>query len=261
MQQPPSPNPSNHPGSFPPTPQQPAQPQAYPPASAQPNYAGYPSQPGMPPVGYPYPGNPPQPVRPRTTGAAVLKYGLIFGAILVVANLIDAGVGRVFIQVLIGAEYSPSAIGILSFIPTIIFTLVYWVIYFLAGLFAARQARNVTAATLAGLLASLCFFVVYFIVLIINVVSVWGVITENGPESFRLSKREMNGRSLFGAWGMGLLHPKPFPLRRGFVVQYSVGSSHYSHCPPPRESRNASREWAVSASEQTPGATGVRNAL
>lgn len=109
-----------------------------------------------------------------------MKYGLIFGAILVVAYLINLGVGRVLVQVLISAEYSPSAIGALSYIPTIIFTLVYWVIYFLAGLFAARQARNVTAATLTGLLASLCFFVVYFIVLIINVASVWGVITRYG---------------------------------------------------------------------------------
>ncbi|GHO56786.1 DUF3824 domain-containing protein [Ktedonobacter robiniae] len=181
MQQPPSPGPANYPGSFPPVPQQPGQSQAYPPASAQPNYAGYPSQPGMPLVGYPYPGYPPQPARPRTTRAAVLKYGLIFGAILVVAKLIDASVGHAFIQVLISAAaYSQSTIEALSYIPTIIFTLVYWVIYFLAGLFAARQARNVTAATLTGLLASLCFFVAYFIVLIINLAPIWGVIMRIG---------------------------------------------------------------------------------
>lgn len=187
MQQPPSPGPANYPGSFPPAPQQPGQSQAYPPASAQLNYAGYPSQPGMPPVSYPYPGYPPQSAQPRTTGAAVLKYGLIFGAILVVAYLINLGVGRVLVQVLISAEYSPSVIGPLSYIPTIIFTLVYWVIYFLAGLFAARQARNVTAATLTGLLASLCFFVVYFIVLIINAASVWGMITRYGEVGLYLA--------------------------------------------------------------------------
>lgn len=134
----------------------------------------------MPPVGYPYPGYPPQSAQPRTTGGTALKYGLIFGAILVVANLIDTGVSRVLVQVLIGAEFSASVVSVLSFIPTIIFTLVYWVIYFLAGLFAARQARNVTAATLAGLLASLCFFVVYFVVVLINVASVLGTITRYG---------------------------------------------------------------------------------
>jgi|SRR5947199_2662685 len=38
-----------------------------------------------------------------------------------------------------------------------------------------------------------------------------GLVTVNGPESPRLSKRGMNGRSLFGAWVVGhrLGHPKP----------------------------------------------------
>lgn len=149
---------------------------AYPPdqRQPQPGYPLYQGQPFMP--GYPF-----QPPRTQPTGKIALKYGLIFGAILVGADLLEFVAGTLFSRLLpsLQAQYhlSFSALALYSLVIPGIFVLIDWVIYFLAGLFTARRAQQVGTATIACLWASLCYFVIYILGLGINVLITWSEIT------------------------------------------------------------------------------------
>ncbi|GCE07604.1 hypothetical protein [Dictyobacter aurantiacus] len=99
------------------------------------------------------------PLRPLSTKKIALKYGLVFGAILVLRYLIGNAVIVAFSQA------SPQFIATyhLSFIMIsprnlqITTVLLDWIIYFLAGFFVARRARQVTASVIACIWASLCY--------------------------------------------------------------------------------------------------------
>jgi len=79
-----------------------------------------------------------------------LKYGLIFGLIIVVRLALGTAIITAFSQALpqLTASYSlkPSDFALASNIITAIYMLIDWVIYFLAGLFAARRVPQVRTA-------------------------------------------------------------------------------------------------------------------
>ncbi|GHO85961.1 hypothetical protein [Dictyobacter formicarum] len=111
-----------------------------------------------------YPGYSPLPTQSPSTGKIALKYGLIFGAILVARLIIGYVFTLLFNQAIpqIRATYHlpVSTIAIYSFLLTAFFTFLDWIIYFLAGLFAARQTRKISPAVFACLWANLCYSVV-----------------------------------------------------------------------------------------------------
>jgi hypothetical protein len=146
VQQPPSPTPSEQPSPY---------------AANQTSYQGqpqpaYPPYPGQPDYGYSFP-----PSQPQSTGKIALKYGLIFGAIMVVFSLLRFAFNWFIPQMTHDYHLSISAMVLYTLLLTAIFTLIYWGLYFCAGLFASRQTRQIGTASFACLWASLCYFAIY----------------------------------------------------------------------------------------------------
>lgn len=147
---------------FSPTPGQGLSQPGYPPYSAQPN-GGYSSPPSQ----------------PKFTRKIALKYGLIFGAIMVVIDLLSYALSLIFrpLYLYLGQQFHfsipmGSSIIYYSLLPTVIFTLIYWGVYFCAGIFVARQAQQIGAAvTLVCLWASLCRFAIYCLLTVVGVLS------------------------------------------------------------------------------------------
>lgn len=158
---------------FPPPPESGTSFAAYQPVQGQPQH-GYPGH-------QPYPGQPAsQLLSPQSLRKIALKYGLIFGAILIVCYLLETGASMILMQQMF-QHPSTSSTGLITYtiynyIRIAVFTLIYWSIYFLAGIFAARRAQRVGTAFAACLWASLCYLVVYCLVVGSGVVTNWNVI-------------------------------------------------------------------------------------
>jgi hypothetical protein len=116
--------------------------------------------------------SPPKPSDSRSVQRVALKYGLIFGLIIVVRLALGTAIITAFSQALpqLVASYSqkPSDFALVSNIITAIYTLIDWVIYFLAGLFAARRVPQVRTAIFTSLWVDLCYGLVFCVIIGIN---------------------------------------------------------------------------------------------
>lgn len=125
------------------------------------------------------------PYRSRThfIGRLALKFGLIFGMILAIVDLIQIGISRMIIQTLINTETTSALLfALTTYGMTAIFALIYWLIYFFAGFFTAQRAlqQPIQAASLACLWAALCYFLVDGLILAITVLSTLTTLSQTG---------------------------------------------------------------------------------
>lgn len=94
-----------------------------------------------------------------------LKYGLIFGLIIVVRLALGSAITTAFSHVLaeLVASYHlklGDLAQVFNFI-TAFYTLIDWIIYFLAGFFAARRVPQVRTAIFTSLWVNLCYGLIY----------------------------------------------------------------------------------------------------
>lgn len=98
----------------------------------------------------------------QSTRKFTLKYGLIFGAILIGCYILAIASARILVNILLMNYHSSLyTIGLYGLFSTAIFTLICWGVYFCAGIFTVRRTQRVGTTNITNLWASLCYFVAY----------------------------------------------------------------------------------------------------
>ena len=173
VQQPPFPmppeqQPSSSPSSTPPEQQQPLA--SYPSIQGQqqPGYPPYPGQSGFPGYGFQSP-------ETRSSGNIALKYGLIFGAIAIVVNILQITINRIAFPIFFNAFHASEnalSLNIYSITLSIVFAVFYWIVYFFLGFLVGRRTQRVGDTSIAALWTSLCYFVIYCLVVVFSIIPI-----------------------------------------------------------------------------------------
>ncbi len=98
----------------------------------------------------------------------VLKYGLIFGLIIIVRLALGTAISTAFSQALpalAASNHLPlTSFALIFNLITAFYTLIDWVIYFLAGFFAARRLPQIRTAIFTSLWVNGCYTLVFLII-------------------------------------------------------------------------------------------------
>lgn len=97
-----------------------------------------------------------------------LKYGLIFGLIIVVrlafGSVISTALSHALPELVASYHLKLSDLAQVFNFITAFYTLIDWIIYFLAGFFAARRFPQVRTAIFTSLWVNLCYSVIYCVI-------------------------------------------------------------------------------------------------
>src|SRR5262249_19917760 len=127
----------------------------------------------------------------QRSGNPAVRYGLMFGGIVVVLSLIQGGVRAATKDIAVGSGQF-SGIGLF-------FTLGYLVLYFLAGLMAARQSGRTGSGAVSGLIAGAIGGAALFVLGLIAVLTASDeIISQTAEQLRRQGQRVPPGSELRG---------------------------------------------------------------